>query len=33
MKKKFRDFLQKTPGWKGIQLIADILCGKTVEVV
>ena len=28
MKKKFMDVLQKTPGWKDIQLIADILCGK-----
>ena len=35
MKKKFMDVLQKNPGWKDIQLIADILrvCGKTVKVV
>jgi hypothetical protein len=33
MKKKFMDVLQKNPGWKDIQLIADILCEKTVEVV
>jgi hypothetical protein len=26
-------FCRKKPGWKDIQLIADILCGKTVEVV
>jgi hypothetical protein len=32
MKKKFMDVLQKNPGWKDIQLIADI-CGKTVEVM
>jgi hypothetical protein len=30
MKKKFMDVLQKNPSWKDIQLIADILCGKTV---
>jgi hypothetical protein len=33
MKKKIIDVLQKTPGWKDIQLIADILCRKTVELV